>query len=202
LRRPQVSLVNPITHLLVGWTLAEQTRFSPRDRKIVTWAGVVPDLDGLVLVGDVANRLLGRPEADLYQQYHHMLTHGLPAALVAAGVAFGMGTNRLKTALFAFAAFHLHLLCDLVGSRGPDPSDVWPIPYLQPVSSHLTIQWTGQWELTAWPNVAFSVVLLGLLLVRAVRRGYSPVSLFSASADRTVVATLRARFQPESGTSH
>jgi inner membrane protein len=194
--------VSPLTHLLVGWTVAEQTRVSPRDRKILAWAGVVPDLDGLALVGDVTNRLLGRPEAYLYQQYHHLLTHGLPAALAVACVAFGMGTNRLKTALLAFLTFHLHLVCDLVGSRGPDPSDIWPIHYFQPLSDHLTIQWAGQWELTAWPNVALSVVLLGLVLVRAVRRGYSPVSLFSESADRTVVASLRARFRSERRTSH
>jgi inner membrane protein len=194
--------VSPLTHLLVGWTLAEQARVSSRDRKIVAWAGVVPDLDGLALLGDVANRLLGRPEAYLYQQYHHLLTHGLPAALAVGCVAFGMGTTRLKTALLAFLAFHLHLLCDLIGSRGPDPSDLWPIHYFQPLSDHVTIQWAGQWELTAWPNVAVSVALLGLVLVRAVRRGYSPVSLFSEAADRTVVATMRARFCSERRTSH
>jgi inner membrane protein len=166
------------------------------------WAGVMPDLEGLTLIGDVANRLLGRPETYLYQQYHHMLTHGLPAALVAAAVAFGLGGKRLKTALFAFVAFHLHLLGDLLGSRGPDPTDVWPIPYLQPVSDRLTIQWTGQWELTAWPNVAVSVVLLALVLVRAVRRGYSPVGLFSEAADRAVIGTLRARFRAEGHARH
>jgi inner membrane protein len=189
--------LSPITHLLVSWTLAEQTRFSPRDRKLVTWAGIVPDVDGLVLIGDVANRLLGRPEAYLYQQYHHMLAHGLPAALGTAIVAFGLGVNRLKTAMFAFVAFHLHLLGDLLGSRGPEPTDVWPIPYLQPLSERLTMQWAGQWELTAWPNVALTVVLLAQVLVRAVRRGYSPVGIFSEAADRAVVATLRARFRPQ-----
>jgi hypothetical protein len=44
--------VHIVTHLLVGWTLAEHTTKSPRDRALITWASVVPDLDGLGLLVD------------------------------------------------------------------------------------------------------------------------------------------------------
>ena len=43
-----------VTHLLMGWTLAEHTTKSPRDRALITWASVAPDLDGLGLVVDAA----------------------------------------------------------------------------------------------------------------------------------------------------
>jgi hypothetical protein len=54
--------------------------------------------------------------------------------------------------------------------------------------------WSGQWPLNDWKNVALSVLLIVWALWRAVRRRYSPVSLFSARADAAVVRTLRARF--------
>lgn len=186
--------MNPITHLLVGWSVAEQTDLSLRDRKIVTWAGVIPDLDGLSVIPDMVNQMLGRPPSWYFFRFHHSLTHGLPAAMLCAITVFLIAQKRVKTALFALLAFHLHLLCDLVGSRGPDPGDIWPLPYLEPLSGRLTFSWSGQWPLNAWPNIALTVALLGLVFVRAVRRGYSPVSLFSTRADAVFVATLRSRF--------
>lgn len=188
--------MNPITHLLAGWTVAEQSHVSLRDKKIITWAGVIPDLDGVSVIPDIVNQVLGRPPSEYYFRYHHSLTHGLPAAVLCAGAVFLIAQKRLKTALFAVLSFHLHLLCDLVGSRGPDPSDIWPLPYLEPFSRKLTFSWSGQWPLDAWPNIAFTIALLLLVFVRAVRRGYSPVSLFSARADAVFVSTLRTRFSP------
>jgi hypothetical protein len=67
-------------------------------------------------------------------------------------------------------------------------------PYLFPFSARWTWIWTGQWKLNAWPNVAITVALLCLSVVMAVRRGFSPVDVFSRSADKFVVAALRNRF--------
>lgn len=189
--------MNVLTHFFVGWTLAEASNLAPRDRAIVTWAGVVPDLDGLAVVPDLANRLLGRPETDFYFRHHHVWMHGLPAALLTASVAALMGARKKWVALLAFLSFHLHLLLDLVGSRGPTKADIWAIGYLEPFSERLTFAWQSQWALNDWRNVLLTVVLLSLALARAVRRGYSPVSLFSRRADAAVVATLRARFGPK-----
>lgn len=186
--------MNPITHLFVGWTVAEQLQLAPRDRALVAWSGVVADFDGLSIVPDMVNKLLGRPATDYYFQYHHFLGHGLPVAILATILAFVLGTRKWKAALFAFLAFHLHLLCDLVGSRGPTSADIWPVGYLQPFSDSLTFEWSGQWALNAWPNITLTLVLMVLIFFRAFRRGYSPVSLLSKRADQAFVATLRARF--------
>ncbi len=38
--------MNPIEHLLIGWTFAQVMPLDRRDRAIVTIASVVPDIDG------------------------------------------------------------------------------------------------------------------------------------------------------------
>jgi len=190
--------MNVLTHFFVGWTLAEAAPTTPRDRMLVTWASVFPDLDGLTVLPDLANRMLGRPETDFYFRYHHVWTHGLPAAVLAAIGALLLAQGKIRTFLLALLAFHIHLACDLVGSRGPTSADIWPIGYLQPLSSLATVSWDGQWALNDWRNIVFTAALLALSIALAVRRGYSPVSLVSKKADVTVVSTLRARFRDPS----
>jgi hypothetical protein len=102
------------------------------------------------------------------------------------------GREWIQTA-FAFFAFHVHLLEDLVGARGPD-GYIWTIPYLFPFSGRGTWIWEGQWKLNAWPNVVFTVALLIVTIAMAVRCGFSPVDIFSPRADKSVVAALRNRF--------
>ena len=34
-----------------------------------------------------------------------------------------------------------------------------PIPYLAPFSTAWTLQWSGQWRLDSWPNLAFTLLL-------------------------------------------
>jgi hypothetical protein len=147
----------------------------------VTWCGVLPDADGLGLLVDGANRLLGRPGSWYYGEYHHALLHGLFAA------------HRLRMFVVGLLAAHLHFLCDIVGSRGPGPDDLWPLPYLAPFSERWTVQWAGQWPLNAWPNVVLTLALIAYAFFRASRSGYSPVGLISANADRVFVETVRAR---------
>jgi hypothetical protein len=65
---------------------------------------------------------------------------------------------------------------------------------LFPFSGRWTWIWNGQWKLNAWPNVAITVALLFLAIAIAIRRGFSPVDIFSPSADKRVVAALRNRF--------
>jgi hypothetical protein len=60
-----------VTHLLIGWTVAEHTTKSPRDRALVTWASVIPDLDGLGLLVDWTARALGG-NTGFYEQFHRV----------------------------------------------------------------------------------------------------------------------------------
>lgn len=187
--------MTPITHCLASWVVADEGRVGNRDRALVTWCGLLPDADGLGLLADSMNRLLGRPESWYYALYHHTLLHGIFGALLIPAAMCGFAANRVRTFWLGFVAVHLHLVCDLLGSRGPGLDDIWPIAYLAPFSSRGTVSWSGQWPLDAWPNVVFTAALIGYVLVRAVRAGYSVVGVFSSRADRVFVETVRHRWQ-------
>jgi hypothetical protein len=103
-------------------------------------------------------------------------------------------THPWRTALLVFLSFHLHLLCDLVGARGPD-GDQWPIPYLLPFSKTLQLTWRGQWALNAWQNFVITGVLLVATFWIAWKHGRSPVELVSEKWNQRLVESLRSRFR-------
>jgi inner membrane protein len=177
----------------MGWGLANTApSLSRRERAFVTWAGVIPDIDGLGLIAEWATRNSSHP-LNWWTDYHHVLGHNLGFCLLVVLTAAVFARRKLTTALLVALSFHLHLLGDLVGARGPDGYQ-WPIPYLLPFSNALQLTWPGQWALNAWPNLAITAGLIGWSIVLAWRRGFSPVGLFSDKADKVVVRTLRNRF--------
>jgi len=212
--------MSPVTHFFAGWLLACATPLNRREKAAIVLAGVAPDLDGLGIIPELLTRP-GSPSARAlahlgishplpwFSDYHHTL-HTLAFALLVTLAAwlssrsadFTLGPAIRKpseparpwaTAMLAFLSFHLHLFCDLIGSRGPDDYS-WPIPYLSPFSHALTLSWHGQWALNGWQNIAITTLLLVFTLWIAVRSESSPLELLSESANRTVVSTLRSRF--------
>ncbi|HEU4391603.1 MAG TPA: metal-dependent hydrolase [Blastocatellia bacterium] len=186
--------MSPVSHFLAGWIIANSYRLNRRDRALVTFAGVIPDVDGLGLIAEELTRGWEHPLA-WFSDYHHVLGHNIAAAIIVTMAAVMLATRRSIIAVLAVASFHLHLLCDLAGSRGPDGYQ-WPIIYLFPFSRRCALAWTGQWELNAWPNFVITSLLLLAVVYLAWRRGYSPVEIFSPSGDRAVVTVLRQRFGP------
>ncbi|MDZ4164138.1 MAG: metal-dependent hydrolase [Smithellaceae bacterium] len=192
--------MNPLTHLLVGWTLANADSTLNRwERTAITLAGVVPDLDGLGLVAEVLTRG-SKHELLWWSTYHHAALHNLTFALLVAVLGFAVCGRRWRLALLAFVSFHLHLLGDLIGSRGPD-KDHWPMSYLTPFSEAWQLAWAGQWELNAWPNFLLTGLLLALCFYLAWKRGHSPLEMISARADQALVQTLRHRFSGQGSQS-
>ena len=185
--------MNPITHGLVGWVVATLPReTSRRDRALVTLAGLVPDFDGFGAPVEILTRDTDTPLL-WWTDYHHLLGHNLLAGTITAALAVAAANRRLRTAALAFLSFHLHLLGDIVGARGPDGYD-WPIPYFAPFNREFELAWSGQWALNAWPNFVITGILLALTFRIAWKRGYSPVGLISERADSRFVQTLRNRF--------
>jgi hypothetical protein len=97
------------------------------------------------------------------------------------------------TALLVFVSFHLHLVGDLIGARGPD-GDQWPIPYLKPFSNSVQLIWHGQWALNAGQNFLITGIFLLATFWLSWKRATSPLELVSQSANQAFTQTLRRRF--------
>ncbi len=182
--------MSPATHFLTGWVLANSASLGRKERALVTLAGVVPDIDGLGIVAEYLTHNSRHP-LEWFSTYHHSL-HSLLFAVVVAVVSFALATLRWKTAGLAFLSFHIHLLEDVLGSRGPDGYQ-WPIPYFMPFSRANDLRWHGQWALNAWPNFAITIALLFVTFYLAWWRGVSPLEMVSRKADSVFVATIRKR---------
>ncbi|MCX5795017.1 MAG: metal-dependent hydrolase [Elusimicrobia bacterium] len=185
--------MNPITHFMTGWVLANGARLDRRDRAIVTLAGIIPDIDGAGIIPEFLTRHASQP-LTWGSDYHHCL-HTLPFAVLVSAAGFASAKRRPLTAALAWLSFHLHLFEDILGSRGPDGYQ-WPIPYLAPFSQAWALTWKHQWQLDAWPNIVLTAVLLAATLYLAWKRGYSPAEMVSTRADQAFIAALRNRFQP------
>lgn len=180
--------MNPVTHFLIGWSAGSLTRISRNERILVTIAGVVPDIDGIGLVFDLATR---DSLHNAWSRYHHVLAHNITFGFFFSVLAFCLAKKRFATAFLTLAAFHLHLLGDLIGSRAPD--ELWNIPYLLPFSDR-EFYWSGQWPLNSWQNTVITLFFIAFGLYQGWHRGISPVEVFSGRANEQVVQALRARF--------
>jgi inner membrane protein len=185
--------MSPITHFLGSWLVAAATTNNARDRKLVALAGILPDLDGLGMVTDIAIALSSGKEISFhyYQHYHHYLLHGWPGALLVTGLLVCFARQHWRVALLCLLMFHLHLLCDFIASRGPTAADLWPINYGEPFYRNPVFFWKGQWRLDGWQNRVISLTLVLTELTLAARRGYSCVEVFSRKADAVFVAVLQ-----------
>ena len=183
--------MSPITHLLASWIVAAKTTRNPGDCRLVTLAGFLPDLDGVGVLFDRCFEAAGNPDTLYYETYHHYLLHGALGGVALALAMAAFARDRLRVALLSLVVFHLHLLCDFFGSRGPTPTDWWPIFYLGPFTHEPMWLWKGQLELDAWPNRLLALVLLAWALRLAVRRGDSFVGVFNRRCDAVFVGVLR-----------
>src|SRR3954462_4217756 len=150
--------MSPVTHFLAGWAVANLAK-TRRERLLITLAGVAPDFDGLGIVPELLTRGSSHPLL-WFSQYHHLLGHNLGFAIAIFVVGYLVCRRKLMSALLALVSFHLHLLFDLLGSRGPEGYS-WPIPYLLPFSNRWQWSWNGQWALNGWQNYSITLALLG-----------------------------------------
>jgi membrane-bound metal-dependent hydrolase YbcI (DUF457 family) len=185
--------MSPVSHFFIGWLTANAAQVDRRERMLITVSGIIPDVDGLVILGDyLAGNSMSRLE--LWARYHHVLAHNIGFALLVAVVAALLARRRgAVTALFVWISFHLHLLGDLIGSRGPDGYQ-WPIPYLLPFSNEWQWVWKGQWALNSRPNLLVTMLAVGASFYLAWKSGYSPLEMISDRVDRSFIAALRNRF--------
>jgi len=126
-----------------------------------------------------------------YQTYHHLLMHGWPAAMVVSILFALYAQQRPRVWLLCLLTFHLHLLCDYFGSRGPTVGDSWPICYSEPLFRHPIWFCRHQWKLDGWQNQSIFVVLFLTSLWVATQKGFSLVEAVSSRADKQFVGVLQ-----------
>lgn len=170
--------MTPGAHLLFSWLSTVQIIENRRERLLVSLCGVAPDLDGLGLLID---RFTG--VTHYYLSYHHYLGHSVLSAFVLASLAALLAKQqRLSVWLLGLFVVHLHVMCDVIGSKGPDGYH-WPVYYLFPFSDY-GLTWTGQWELDAWQNQVIMLFLLATSVYVAATRNISFLEVISRTLDR------------------
>ncbi|MDD3147846.1 MAG: metal-dependent hydrolase [Candidatus Riflebacteria bacterium] len=179
--------MNIITHALIGWCAGQRFSRHLPEVAIITVASVIPDIDAAGAVIDLARG----GEAELFSAFHHKFGHCLLFYLGLLLLVHLLRKNARLT-LWCALIFHLHLLCDVIGARGPDGYQ-WPVYYLFPFSDY-GLSWSYQWEINAWPNILLTLWLLYLFLRQSAQMGFSPLSLLSSSVDDHFVHTLQKRF--------
>jgi inner membrane protein len=177
--------MSPVTHVMISWLAGSHLKLNRRERSLVAIAGIAPDIDGLGLVIDFVTKHTNSPTY-FWGLYHHKLHNLWFALFVAVICCLVATTSRIKVGLIAFGLFHIHLLCDLAGSRGPDGYQ-WPIPYLYPFVETESLTWSHQWELNAWQNIVISIVAFILILHSARKYHRSPFELLSNKLDTTFI---------------
>jgi len=179
------------SHLMLSWYLAEGAGVeSPRDRRIVAWAGFAPDVDVLAYIGAIVWYGFDKDRAfeNVWQVIHHRYTHGLFFVLLTGAVAWWLATDgpaRLRVALFAMLACAIHNFLDVVAG-GP----TWPIyPYWPLTDAHWGVPWS--WTIGEWPNLVVLAACLAGIFLYARFMGRSPVECFGNRADAWLVAIVR-----------
>lgn len=185
--------MSPIAHFIGSWLVSAVTGDNPRDRRLITLAGVLPDVDGAGMVVDVVKHLTTGAELNFayYQKYHHIWLHGWPGAVLIAAVLAALAHQPRRVVWACLITFHLHLLCDLLGSRGPSPADLWPICYGEPLLRHPVWFWKHQWRLDGWQNTVVFLAMFGSAMWITVKRGYSFAELLGRRADAAFTGVVQ-----------
>jgi len=168
-------------HLAISWLIGHRL-LELRDRRLVGWSGVAPDLDAPTVMAG----------AGAYSEYHHIVTHGVAAAVAGTLLWTALARQRLKVLMLSLAAFHVHLVCDLLGS-GRD----WTIVYFWPVSRKEYLTPYG-WLLASPQNAIVWLAAIAMTIWVAIRCGRTFGETFlPARAEGVVAEPLRKIFSPK-----
>lgn len=174
---------------MMSWLSSNLIKGNVRERRLVTLSGIAPDIDGFGLFIDPIMKHAGNA-TNYWGQFHHSL-HNIGFCIVVTILTYFIAkTNKVQVACLSFAVFHLHLFCDLIGSKGPDGHQ-WPIPYLQPFTNKLAITWQYQWELNAWPNILIGLLLLVCIVLIARVYQRSPFEIVSKRVNEAFIQVVR-----------
>jgi membrane-bound metal-dependent hydrolase YbcI (DUF457 family) len=179
------------SHLMLSWYFAESAGVaSARDRRVIAWSGLAPDIEVLAYAGAIAWYGFDKDLAfeNVWQPVHRHYTHGIAFVLLTGLVAWWFaspGAARTRVVLLAMLASVIHNFCDLVGGGA-----AWPIYPLWPLSE---FKWSASWSwaIGDWPNLAILFGCLAAMFLYARGAGRSPIECFGDRADRWFVGVVR-----------
>ena len=166
-----------VGHAQVGWFLARAAKLESRDRRLVTACAVLPDLDGLTLLGGL----------DAYLAGHHVYLHNVLAIVLLPALALAFARRRVATGLAALGAVLLHLGSDGLGFLELRP--LWPFSRW--------VWWPNDFN---YPMAFFGEVLVPLALLAwglsvFRRERLSVLELISPRVDRAMAGWLERHAQ-------
>lgn len=164
--------MSPIVHGMVAWLVAVLFAKQVNDRRLITIAGVVPDIDGIFILFDRA----------AYHELHHTFGHSILFGILVAIIAYALAKDRIKAFAGAIAAFSLHVISDVAVTN-------WSVAVLSPLSDYrLYLYQDPSLVAVVYPAIFF--VCFGLILFTAYRRRISPLEFISEKWDRYVLGKL------------
>jgi len=181
------------SHLLVSWYFAEAAGLeTPRERRIVAWSGLAPDIDVLAYAAALVYYRFDKDLAfeNVWQVVHHRYTHGLTFVALTGIVAWLLAARspaRARVVLLAVIASAMHNFFDVVAG-GP----TWPVYPYWPLSD-LPVSASWSWTIAEWPNVVILLACLAGMLLYARIAGRSPLECFGDRADTWLARTVRQK---------
>ena len=168
---------HPLVHGLIAWALAHLVATDRRTRLWCVIAALVPDLDGLGIIFG----------PQVYQRYHHVLTHNVFFGLAVTVVSARWIGRRPAALVLVLASFLSHVVGDYFGSgEGWSLWPFWPLSSFEVLNPHA-------WPFVSWQNNVIGFTSVAVTLIIAVRWGRTPLEFFSPGLDRSVVDALRLR---------
>ncbi len=167
--------MSPLIHALIAWIVAVLFLKDLNERRLVVFAGFIPDLDGVFILWNM----------ELFAKYHHTIGHSLLFGLPMVLLFTMFSKEKLKIFIAGTLAFSLHLVADIVGSN-------WPIYPLFPFSDMGVSAWPWMsYEMIYGvlnPVVFFLVIFSFCLLIYLKKR--SPLEFFSHKWDEQCVKEI------------
>ncbi|MHC4874729.1 MAG: metal-dependent hydrolase [Planctomycetota bacterium] len=192
-------------HIILSWFTAEGGKVDDlTDRRLITFPGVVPDLDVIPYAAAIGYNWLAegmefKPAMqkafdDVHSQIHHVYTHGIGFIVITFLAVLAImlfrkkrGRDLLKVPLLAGFTSLMHCLCDVLAS-GP----TWPIYPFWPFSKYAWgYKWS--WTLADWPNLLLLVLFFIAARQYGVYKGRTVIEVFSVRADRWFVKLIRGK---------
>lgn len=182
-------------HLLISWVSTVQLLQERRERALVALVGVIPDMDG---IGIFIDNFTGTTA--FFLKYHHRIGHSLLSGIILVFLAVVLARRqRAIVCLLSACTFSLHMVCDLVGSKGPDGYQ-WPLYLFYPLNPGYELTWSGQWGLDAWQNQVIMLLAVLLCCFYAVTRQISFLEVASQKFDQAAFQMYRKYVRRSGGT--